>query len=134
MRGSNLEVEVSTSELLQILDSCLSAASRGQPHIITKDGEQYAAVISMPEYAQLQYYLRLLDSTAFLLLQEAENKALDSEELLRNQSSPQDSLQLGTPDQGGATNGHNYHRNQTSIPTAQSFISSVLRRLSRLFR
>lgn len=133
MRGSSLEVEVSTSQLLQTLDSCLESASQGQPHIITKDGEQYAAVISMPEYAQLQYYLRLLDSTASQLLQEAENKVLDSEGLYQNLSSPQDSLPLETP-LSGATNGHNYYRNQTSTPTAKSFISSVLRRLSRLFR
>ncbi|WP_075902690.1 hypothetical protein [Moorena bouillonii] len=134
MRGSRLEVEVSTSQLLQTLDSCLESASQGQPHIVTKDGEQYAAVISMPEYAQLQYYLRLLDSTASQLLQEASDKALDSEELLRNQSSPQDSRTLGTPSEG-VQNEDCRHRNRTSPPIHQkSFISSVKNRLSRLFR
>ncbi|NEQ87419.1 MAG: type II toxin-antitoxin system prevent-host-death family antitoxin [Moorea sp. SIO2I5] len=136
MRGSRLEVEVSTSQLLQTLDSCLESASQGQPHIITKDGEEYAAVISMPEYAQLQYYLRLLDSTASQLLQEAEDKALDSEELLRNQSSPQDSSRpLGTPEEGVA-NEDCRQTNRTSPPIRhqKSFISSVLHRLSRLFR
>lgn len=66
MRGSSREV----NEFLQAPESCLLAASKGQSCIITKDGEEYVAVISMSEYEQLQYLKSLLEKAGLELLQD----------------------------------------------------------------
>ncbi len=72
MRGSLSEREIDTSELEKALKSCLNCAHQGQSQIVTQDGEQYAAVISMPEYQQLQYFKSLLKKAGLALLQEGQ--------------------------------------------------------------
>ena len=64
------EREVNTNVLISGLEDCLQSASRGTAQIITKEGEQYVAMISMPEYRQLQQFKALLKKAGLALLQE----------------------------------------------------------------
>ena len=64
--------EVDTSSLKQSLDSRLESAYQGTSQIVTKDGKEYVAVISMPEYRQLQYFKSLVEKAGLALLEEEE--------------------------------------------------------------
>lgn len=63
-------LEVTTSELKQSIDNCLESAYQGQSQLVTKNGEEYVAVISMPEYRQLQYFKSVIEKAGLALLEE----------------------------------------------------------------
>jgi|GEM_PF-6764492 len=61
-------VELTKDWFLQELDGCLQAAIRGQADIVTQEGERYAAMVSMAEYAQLHSLKVLLRPVGLGLL------------------------------------------------------------------
>jgi prevent-host-death family protein len=67
-RDSTFEVKVDIAEFVQAVESYLESVDQGKSHILTHDGEPCAAVISMPEYAQLQQFKTLLKEAGSTLL------------------------------------------------------------------
>lgn len=67
-RDSTFEVRVDIAEFAQTMDNHLEAVTQGETHILTKNGEACVAVISMPEYAQLQQFKALLREAGSKLL------------------------------------------------------------------
>ena len=63
-------LEVSTSELQQSFDSCLESAYQGTSQLVTKDGNEYVALISMADFRQLQYFKSLVEKAGLESLKE----------------------------------------------------------------